>query len=229
MPPARRQRKRRSFRPKRRVNRRKPTGNSVSAMVRDNHASLSSTINNTVVPNTIYDFSHALVNSSRALVVAQEYQFYKIDYVEVRIKPLYDTYLDGSGNPIAPQLYFYKSLSQTSPTSLVALRQMGVNPASFSRDKNIVYRYKPAVEISPSAVGGGLGLIKRISPWLSCSTATSGGAFAGDATPHYGACFYIDQAGGNANIANVEVETHFKFKAPQVPNSSNAHVEHLVV
>lgn len=230
---------RRSRAPRRRVRKapvrrrgRKATGNSVKGMVKDNHAMLSSTIDTiNLNTNTMYKFNHTLSASSRAAAVAAQYQFYKLDYVEVRIKPWFDTYLDLSGAvgtagaQLAPQLYFYKSLSDTSPTTIVQLKLMGVNPTPFAKDGNKVYRYKPALIIpSVDASGNVIGSVKKVSPWLACSTSPT--TFVADATPHYGACFFIQQQPGavSTGIASCEVETHFKFKAPTLQSAAGERV-----
>jgi len=210
---------------RRRGGRRRKTTSGFQQMTKDNNAVLSSTINKeSIAMNTMYDFSHTLAASTRAVSVATNYQFYKIDYVEIRIKPYADTYLqDISGNPkiSSPQLYFFKSKTAQSPSTLAQLRLMGVNPKPFARDGNWVFRYKPAVEVA--AEGGtnfGAGIL-RVSPWLGTSSDPQ--TFAADDTPHYGACFYIASEANPTyavSIATLEVETHFRFKQPNLINAS---------
>lgn len=216
-------------RPRRKANRRprrKAPVNSVAAMRADNLAKLSTTIETIpIVPNTMYQFNHTLGASSRASLVAESYQYYKLDYVEVTIKPLRDTYIDVSGAGLssapAPQLYFYKNQTDSSPATLTQLKLMGVNPTSFARDGNKVFRYKPCMILGGYNPTAGFtapqGWVKKASPWLATSKSST--TFVIDDTPHFGAVFYIDQTGGTSRVANCEVETHFKFKNPSLQST----------
>ena len=203
---------------------RKAPVNSVAAMRADNLAKMSSTIETIpIVPNTMFQFNHTLGASSRAASVALSYQYYKIDYVEVTIKPLHDTFMDvsGVGSLPAPQLYFYKNQTDSSPATLAQLKLMGVNPTSFARDGNRVFRYKPCIILggyNPATLfTAGQGWVKKTSPWLATSKSST--TFVIDDTPHFGAVFYIDQSGGTLKVANCEVETHFKFKNPSLQSA----------
>jgi len=201
--------------------RRKAPINSVAAMRADNLAKLSTAIETiNILPNVMYQFNHTIGASSRAASVAANYQYYKLDYVEVTIKPTHDTYLDlsGTGGLPAPQLYFYKNQTDSSPSTLAQLKLMGVNPISFARDGNKVFRYKPCMILggyNPSTTfTAPQGWVKKTSPWLATSKSST--TFVIDDTPHFGGVFYVDQAGGAGKIAGCEVETHFKFKNPSL-------------
>jgi len=203
---------------------RKPTTNSTKSMSKDNWAKCSSIgTSTTLQTNTAYNFEFALANApTRVLNVAKAHQEFKIDYVEVRFKPLYDTYSTtaATAGVTAPQLYhqIIKDQSVVDMVNVAQFRQNGLNAMSLAKDGNKVWRYKPAAAAEMAGVAGPVASnMIKVSPWLDTEAITSTPAvpvFSG--TAHYGSCLWIDAVEPTpVNIATIEVEIHYIFRKPR--------------
>jgi len=192
--------------------------NSSIQLIKDNYATLSETLE---VPfpdpfygftNVMYNLTHSLAAYSRAVEVARNYQEFQISYVEVRVKPRYDTFNNTvGGNAAAPQLYYQVIKDGDTPSTALELKHNGINPVTFSTDKNISWRYKPAVVIAGSA---GNPTILRVSPWLNTNNNVGAGYVPND-TKHFGTALIADTLDAvSIGMFRVEVETHFKFRKP---------------
>lgn len=204
----------------------KPTSNSAISLMTDNMAKLSSvqtpTSGQAIQSQTMYSGTFQLANSARATALAPNYSQYKIDYVEVRIKPLFDTFVNSITASYAPNLYFYINKSgQSGVTTLTNLKSMGLNPKPFSKDGFYTYRFKPSVIID--VVGGttpfpqsGSAVMRKNSPWLNTNILPFGSTgFNLDTTLHWGYNLFIEVPGATAtDVATIEVETHFCFRYP---------------
>lgn len=182
-----------------------------------------------VQTDTAENFNHLLIQYPRAMVVAAAYQEFKIDYIEVRIKPYFDTYSAGVSTTAsatgvitkAPQLYkMILKNGEYAPTDVNWFRANGVNAITLAKDRNITFRYKPSVLMvantnnQPGAGVPAYGTIK-VSPWLSTKLAQS--------TVHYGIGMLFDSQEFTALIANVgqvEIEGHFSFRKPNYTGST---------
>lgn len=213
--PGRRAYKKRAMRRRRNV---KKAPNSTANLVKDNYATLSETLevpfpnDNYGHVNVMYNITHTLASYSRAVEVARNYQEFQISYIEVRVKPRFDTWANlVGGNSAAPQFYHQVIKDGDTPTTALELKHNGINPVSFAVDRNIVWRYKPAVVIAGSA---GNPTILRVSPWLNTNNNVGAG-YVPNGTIHYGSAFIADTLdGGNEALYRCEVETHFKFRKP---------------
>lgn len=192
--------------------------NSTANLVKDNYAVLSEIVE---VPfpepfygktNEMYNITHSLASYSRAVEVARNYQEFQISYIEVRVKPRFDTWTNQvGGNNAAPQFYYQVIKDGDTPATALELKHNGINPVTFATDRNIVWRYKPAVVIAGSA---GNPTILRNSPWLNTNNNVGTG-YVPNATLHYGSAFIADTLDGvQESMFRVEVETHFKFRKP---------------
>lgn len=210
----------------------KATSNSSASMIKDNNARASSISTQTPLDsNTAYNFQFQLVNAStRILNVAKAYQEFKIDYVEVRLKPYYDTFATGATAGItAPQLYhqIIKDPSVSDMVDISQFRYNGINPMPFSKDGNKVWRYKPAASVVPVGAGSSASGMIKVSPWLDTEDFTSTATTpVFSTTQHYGSSLWIDTVEATKiPLANVEVEIHYVFRKPRSDyvNSGNAH------
>lgn len=203
---------------------RKPTTNSTRSMIKDNIAKISAVSGTATVLNTnqAYNFEFALSNApTRVLNVAKSYQEFKIDYVEVRLKPYYDTYgtTAATAGITAPQLY-HQIIKDPSVVDMVDISQFkfnGLNPMPFSKDGNKVWRYKPAASIVPIGTGTSASGMIKVSPWLDTEDFTSTSTTpVFSTTQHYGSALWIDSAEGTkVPCATVEVEIHYAFRKPR--------------
>jgi len=225
--------KKRSY--KKKTTRRRPKVNSVAQLSKDNHAKVSDTIVLTpagthIQTDTVENFNWNLSMFPRAVAIAASYQEFRLDYVECRIKPLYDTY-SAVGTAVGiqsrtPQLYFQIVKDGDTATDQTTFLHNGINPVNMSTDKNIVYRLKPAIRMGQVAAGqptGGFTTIK-VSPWLNTND-TASSTYAPNTASHYGVTMLIDSRSGattNVDIADVEFEGHFSFRKPQYARGSTS-------
>lgn len=210
---------------KKRTQRKRPTTNSTKSMSKDNHASISSMsgVPTTLQSNTAYNFQFSLQNApNRVINVAKSYQEFKIDYVEVRLKPFYDTYATtvATAGLVAPQLY-HQIIKDPSVVDMVDISQFrfnGINPMPFAKDGNKVWRYKPAAGIGAESIGPSQpSTMIRVSPWLDTEAiGSTAGVPVFSGTAHYGSSLWIYTPDPTpVNCAQVEVEVHYKFRKPR--------------
>lgn len=180
-----------------------------------------------VQTDTAENWNFTLSQFPRALQIAKEYREFKLDYIECRIKPYYDSYTIPATTPNnavvftkAPQLYtqILKD-GATAPGDAGWFRANGINPKSLAKDGNHVIRFKPAILLNastgittPTNVSGQI----KVSPWMSYATAQS--------VQHYGIGMLFDSQEASAltaNIAEVEFEAHFLFRKPNYTASTS--------
>lgn len=197
---------------RRRVYRRRPAALLRSPM---NHATVSETTTLVLTTNTYTKFSDIeLVQFPRASTVAEAYQNYRIKYVEMAVRPLWDTFVQ-SGTQQIPTLYKMIDRSGSLPTtgSLAMLQNIGCKPVRFD-DKQIVIRYKPGVILG---TGSGLTTVNTkplISPVLSTDANAGVGSWAASRVPHHGIAMYLDAQGTQAYQVTIDVTVHFEFSKP---------------
>jgi len=180
-----------------------------------------------LVTDTAENYQFNLKQFPRAQLIASQYQEFKIDYVEVRIKPYFDTYNSAVVGTIpagtltrAPQLYKYIiKTGELAPSSPEWFRANGVNAITLAKDRNISMRYKPAIRVgentASTSAGSGFSTIK-VSPWLSTNDTTVVG-FAPNTAIHYGHAIYVDSQQAstvNTEVCQIEIEAHFLFRKP---------------
>lgn len=183
--------------------------------------------------DTAENYNVKLSAFPRATTIASQYQEFKIDYIEVRIKPYFDTYssVPGATPPTgsltrAPQLYKYViKTGELAPADPNWFRSNGVNAITLAKDKNITMRYKPAIRVgdlaNSGATGSGYSTIK-VSPWLATNDITNP-AFQPNTTIHYGHALYIDSqqtAITNTECCQMEIEAHFVFRKPNAKDNT---------
>jgi len=179
-----------------------------------------------LVTDTAENYQFNLSQFPRARAIAQNYQEFKLDYIECRIKPYFDTYNSITDTTPtgtltrAPQLYKYVvKTGELAPADPNWFRANGINAITLAKDKNVAMKYKPAIRIgdvvNSVTPGSGFNTIK-VSPWLSTNDNVAVG-FVPNTTIHYGHCIYIDSqqaATLNTEVCQVEIEAHFCFRKP---------------
>jgi len=191
-----------------------------------------------ITANKMYSFlDTSLSQFTRAIQVAQAYQFYRIKNITVRVKPQFDTYTFNAGTgPTAqgygkPKLYYMLDKSGSLPTTvgLENLKQMGSRPRNLD-EKPLVISWSPSVlTLDMTAPGGASqpGSIK-VSPWLNTSANTvAPGVWNANSIDHLGLYMYVESTsyGGTGGLPyQIEVETQFEFKKPlwSVPGATQA-------
>lgn len=200
-------------RPRRRLLRRRPLR---LARGPQNHARVSETSTLVLTTNQYTKFSDVeLSQFPRAAAVAEAYQNYRIKYIEMTLRPLWDTFTGGSGTSQIPTLYKMIDRSGTLPTTgtLAMMQNLGCKPIRFD-DKQIVVRYKPGVILG---TGSGLTTVNTkplISPILSTDANAGIGAWSVSRVPHHGVAFYLLASAVTDYQVTVDVTVHFEFMKP---------------
>lgn len=189
-----------------------------------------------LVSNQVYGaYSFSLSNNVRASTVAQAYQYYRIARVNVKIKPLYDTFTaTGATSLSVPTVYWMidRSYQFAGNTTISVLKSSGAKPHRLD-DKQLTFSFIPsitAMDVSapsttafpPSA--GQTGPVVQagrysLRPWLP----TNGNAFTslGTATwiantiDHGGFVIGIEQANvvsTTTPVCEIEFVVEFEFK-----------------
>lgn len=156
----------------------------------------------------------------RATDIADNFQEYRITKLDFKYTPLFDTYIDASGNVgiTLPTLYHKRHVYPSPPSfGLPYLVSLGAKPIRID-DKIVKYSYVPNVLLTGNGFGTAGALLQKpqFKPWLS-THQTIGSNIVMDATPHQGHALFIFQkttAGVNSPICSYEVTAHFEFRKP---------------
>lgn len=168
---------------------------------------------------TYYNADISLASFTRAQVVAQGYQRFKIKYFELQIKPDADTFAPGAASG-KPYLYYMidKSNSLSSALTTGQLKSLGAKAIALD-EKVITIRWKPAVTLSTeisTATGTTSAQMYKVSPILNCDEDPNGGAFQPSQVVHNGIRFFVENAGAPVNY-RATLTAHFVFMKPSIP------------
>lgn len=172
---------------------------------------------------TYFNSDISLASFTRAQLVAQGYQRFKIKYFELSIKPDADTFAPGaaSGKP-----YFYymidKSNSLGAAMTTGQLKALGAKAIPLD-EKTIIVRWRPAVTLSTeisTATGTTSAQMYKVSPILNCDEDPNGGAFQPSQVVHNGIRFMVENAGAPVNY-RATLTAHFQFYKPSIPVIGN--------
>lgn len=191
------------------------------------YASLSETRSYEPSGGFLTNQRYSLMNTSleqftRAPIVAQAYQHYRIKYIEVRIKPTYDTFATGGTTKF--HLYHMIDKAGAIPTniSFEGLKMMGAKPRSLD-EKTLKIGWRPSVLEQSLTAGGAVptaqGAKYLISPWLNTNATSVGTPWTPSTVDHLGVYWYVEQIAGAASPYQVEIEVQFEFKKPLISNA----------
>lgn len=177
-------------------------------------------------------YTTSLASSSRAQIVAQGYQYYRIKRITHVFKPLVDTFVAAVGSP--PNVpYLYHMIDRTGElkytTSAGQLRTMGAVPIRLD-EKEIRRSWTPSVLNASfnaaASSGGAASLFNQVkkSPWLPCravidpaSGLPSPNTWIPDSTDHGGAIFIVDDGGAGGYAFGFERQVEYEFCKPARP------------
>lgn len=168
---------------------------------------------------TYFNSDISLASFTRAPLVAQGYQRFKIKYFELQIKPDADTFAPGaaSGKP-----YFYYMIDKSNSLSVALttgqLKSLGAKAIALD-EKVITIRWKPAVTLSTeiaTATGTTSAQMYKVSPILNTDEDPGGGAFQPSQVVHNGIRFMVENAGAPVNY-RATLTAHFQFYKPSIP------------
>lgn len=178
--------------------------------------------------------TYQLADFPRASAIAANYASFKITKIQMKFKPLSDTYIPGGPGTFGiPYIYTMLDKSGAIPlnTTLENLKQMGAKPRRFD-DKTIVVSWKPSVltaNLTQVGVGATAGSQYKLSPTLS-TNANAGNPtvpWQPSVVDHLGLYWFVEQANGQGNQYNVEVEVQFQFMRPLVLASGSQSAQEL--
>lgn len=172
-----------------------------------------------------YLMNTSLEQFTRASQVAQAYQHYRIKYIELRIKPTYDTFATGGTTKF--HLYHMIDKAGSIPTniSLEGLKMMGAKPRSLD-ENTLKIGWRPSVLEDTLTAGGAVptsqGSRYQISPWLNTNATSVNTPWTPSTVDHLGVYWYINQIAGADTPYEVEVEVQFQFKKPLIATAVSA-------
>lgn len=180
--------------------------------VTGNFASATEQYSLAITAGTVYDFTLTLQDLVRTNQLASLYQYYRISSVELRFKPLFDSYIgQPSGTATAlPYLYFqYDKSGSLSNINANGFEQIGTKAVRLD-DKTIIRKWKPSVITDSAGVGP---TQFKVSPWLPTFT----GPDKNDQIPHYGALWYISKTSTTDAVNyDVDVVVNVQYRKPLI-------------
>jgi len=181
------------------------------------------------VINTLYSLMNLSLNQfTRAPLVAQAYQHYRIKYVSVKFKPPADTFISGATVAYSkPYLYHMIDKAGAIPTNITleGLKNMGAKPRAL--DENVLtVGWRPSVLQDTMVTGGpapvSQGSAYKISPWLNTNNVSVDTPWNASSVDHLGLYWYLEAAGSGSPptfFYEIDVEVQFEFKKPLVARS----------
>lgn len=176
-----------------------------------------------ITAGSVYDFTFNLQDLIRTNGLADVYQYYRITGVELRFKPLYDTFVaqPNSTSTSIPYLYFqYDKSGALTNLNAAGFEEIGTKAIRLD-DKTLIRKWKPSILMEGEA-GVGISSFK-VSPWLPTHIASSGNK--NDQVDHYGALFYISKTSTtDAAVYDVDVRINVQYRKPLAVMSSTTPV-----
>lgn len=170
----------------------------------------------------------------RLSAIGQCYQFFRFNRVEVKFKPLMDTFTDSQVQSV-PYLHYLIMKGDTIDTgSFNKLRDAGAKPIRFD-DKTITVNYKPAVlrgvigEDTQNATNPSLTAWAehKSSPWLATTylPASESIAWQPSMVPHKGILYGVEMDNSQSTkYYDVTVTVYAEYKKPIGYGTSGADV-----
>lgn len=182
-----------------------------------NFASATEQFSLALTAGTSYNFTFRLQDLIRTNGLAGVYQYYRISSVEMRFKPIYDTFQaqGNSGGVAIPYLNFqYNKSGALTNLDAGGFEQLGTKAIRLD-DKTIIRKWKPSV-VTTNADGEPTQF--KVSPWMP----THIGQDKNDQITHYGAAFYISKmTSTDSTVYDCDVIINVQYRKPLVVLSSS--------
>lgn len=174
------------------------------------------------VTNTNYSsYNLSLSQCTRASIVAQGYQYFRIKRVTYVIKPSMDTFV--SGGPSVPYLYYMIDRTRQLQNGFTVdqLKSMGAKPRRID-DKTVQFHYSPSVltDTFDNNVGANQFVQYKVSPWLPTREINSAiGVWNPSTIDHTGIAWVVQQdlTQEQPVAYMLERRVEIEFKKPSVP------------
>lgn len=168
---------------------------------------------------TYFNADISLASFTRAQVVAQGYQRFRIKYFELQFKPDADTFAPGAASG-KPYLYWMIDKSNSLSAALTTGQMKSLGAKAIALDERVItIRWKPAVTLSTeisTATGTTSAQMYKVSPILNCDEDPNGGAFQPSQVVHNGIRFFVENAGAPVNY-RATLTAHLEFFKPSIP------------
>lgn len=171
--------------------------------------------------NTMYQsYNLTLSQFARASAVAKGYQLYRIKRVMIKLSPLADTFIAGSGQQV-PYLYYMidRTKNLAAANTQTALKRCGAIPRRFD-EKIVSFSYTPSVlqgnlDTNPPPQQSNNQFVSyKMAPWLNTRDSETLGVWNPDTTDHQGIVWYVENNGSTAIEYKCEMIVEFQFKKP---------------
>lgn len=178
-------------------------------------------------------YNISLASCPRARDVAKGYQFYRIKRITYVIKPLMDTFVQGTGSPqtqaTVPYLYYMVDRTRQFQAgfTLAQLKAMGAKARRLD-DKILTFSYTPSVltETFDNTANATTAAQYKLSPWLPCKDIAGGlGVWNPSTTDHLGIVWRVEQELGNAIGYSIERRVQLEFKKPAMPTTAGTELD----
>lgn len=172
-------------------------------------------------------YNISLASLSRARDVAKGYQFYRIKRITYVLKPLMDTFVQGTGSPqtqaTVPYLYYMidRTRQFQSGFTLAQLKAMGAKGRRLD-DKVLTFSYTPSVltETFDNTANATTAAQYKLMPWLPTKDIAGGvGVWNPSTTDHLGIVWRVEQELGNPIGYSLERRIQVEFKKPAIPTT----------
>jgi len=181
------------------------------------------------IVNTLYSLMNTSLDQyTRAPLVAQGYQHYRIKNISLKFKPPFDSYVNTTTVGYSkPYLYHMIDKAGAIPTNITleGLKQMGAKPRALD-EKPLLISWAPSVLQDALTAGGAVptsqGSAYKISPWLNTSNITAGSPWNPSTVDHLGVYWFLEAPGSGSPqtfFYEVDVEVQFEFKKPLITRS----------
>lgn len=179
--------------------------------------------------NTLYSLMNTSLDQyTRAPLVAQGYQHYRIKHISLKFKPPFDSYVSGTTVGFQkPYLYHMIDKSGSIPTNITleGLKQMGAKPRALD-EKPLYINWRPAVLQDALTAGGAAptsqGAAYKISPWLNTSNISVASPWNPSTVDHLGVYWFLEAPANGSPPTftyEIDVEVQFEFKKPLITRS----------
>lgn len=217
--------------PKKRVYKKKTSKNvSEYASLSENRTVIAPSGSNLI--NTMYSLMNtSLEQYTRAPLVAQAYQHYRIKNITLKMKPPADTFVSGATVAYSkPYLYHMIDKAGAIPTNITleGLKQMGAKPRALD-EKPLTISWAPSVLQDAMTTGGAAavsqGSAYKISPWLNTNGTSVGNAWTASTVDHLGVYWFLEAPGAGsppAFVYEIDVEVQFEFKKPLIVRATGS-------
>lgn len=182
--------------------------------------------------NTMYSLMNTSLDQfTRAPLVAQAYQHYRIKQITLKMKPPADTFISGTTVAYSkPYLYHMIDKAGAIPTNITleGLKQMGARPRALD-EKPLTISWAPSVLQDAMVTGGAApvaqGSAYKISPWLNTNNTSVGNIWNASSVDHLGVYWILEAPGAGsppAFVYEIDVEVQFEFKKPLITRSTSS-------